>query len=216
MTYSLNEIDALAKRAARGAGLSWGMSEEAGKALRWLTSFGFSGAGAFADVLDLNTRKSPAQLAPTSLDGIWRAADGVLCPLASGAAISDCAARLQGGETFTLEQVAHPLLVVPFAAWAAVRLSTPVCVAWGDRSVSTDGFSVFPNEASGQMEDGIAPKLTCKCQAPPRGLPKFPAQRGIVSSASWARLTAYAQLTYAPATEASRRLGAGAGEGDND
>jgi hypothetical protein len=35
MMRSLNEIEAMAKRAVRGAGLAWGLAEEAGKALRW-------------------------------------------------------------------------------------------------------------------------------------------------------------------------------------
>ena len=32
MNLSLNEVDAMAKKAARGAGYSWGLAEEAGKA----------------------------------------------------------------------------------------------------------------------------------------------------------------------------------------
>ena len=38
MIYSLSEIDATCKKAARGAGLSWGYAEEAGKAVRWLAA----------------------------------------------------------------------------------------------------------------------------------------------------------------------------------
>ena len=34
MTWSLNEIESLAKKAARGAGLDWGLAEEAGKTTR--------------------------------------------------------------------------------------------------------------------------------------------------------------------------------------
>ena len=42
MSYSLNEFEALALKAARGAGLPWGLAEEAGKAVRILSSFGFT------------------------------------------------------------------------------------------------------------------------------------------------------------------------------
>ena len=38
MIYSLSEIDATCKKAARGSGLSWGYAEEAGKAARWLAA----------------------------------------------------------------------------------------------------------------------------------------------------------------------------------
>ena len=36
MHASLNEIESLCKKAARGAGMSWGLAEEAGKAAKWL------------------------------------------------------------------------------------------------------------------------------------------------------------------------------------
>ena len=43
MTWSLNEIETLSRKAARGAGLSWGLAEEAGKATRWLAAAGLPG-----------------------------------------------------------------------------------------------------------------------------------------------------------------------------
>ena len=44
MDYSLNEYEALAFKAARGAGLAWGIAEEAGKAVRTLSSLGLESA----------------------------------------------------------------------------------------------------------------------------------------------------------------------------
>ena len=42
MNFSLNEMEAIAKRAARGAGYPWGLAEEASKAtpLAMFTGFG--------------------------------------------------------------------------------------------------------------------------------------------------------------------------------
>ena len=40
---SLSEIDTTSKRATRGAGFSWGISEEIGKNMRLLELFGLSG-----------------------------------------------------------------------------------------------------------------------------------------------------------------------------
>ena len=51
MSYSLNEMEATAKRAARGAGYSWGLAEEASKATRWLCTQGLDGAAELAHVL---------------------------------------------------------------------------------------------------------------------------------------------------------------------
>ncbi|WP_172978117.1 DUF3726 domain-containing protein [Roseovarius sp. THAF27] len=35
MTWSLNEIEALARKPTRGAGYPWGLAEETGRAARW-------------------------------------------------------------------------------------------------------------------------------------------------------------------------------------
>ena len=40
MNLSLNEVEATAKKATRGAGYPWGLAEEAGKAVRWLCGAG--------------------------------------------------------------------------------------------------------------------------------------------------------------------------------
>ena len=44
MSHSLGEVEALARKAARGGGYSWGMAEEAGFAVRWASIDRRSGA----------------------------------------------------------------------------------------------------------------------------------------------------------------------------
>ena len=43
MSLSLNEVESLAKKAARGTGYPWGLAEEAAKASRWLAARGVDG-----------------------------------------------------------------------------------------------------------------------------------------------------------------------------
>ena len=43
MTFALNEIEAMAKGAARGAGFDWGIAEETGQSVRWLAARGLPG-----------------------------------------------------------------------------------------------------------------------------------------------------------------------------
>ena len=50
-SWSLNEIEALAKKAARGSGCSWGVAEDAGRAVRWLEARGLPGAEALGTLL---------------------------------------------------------------------------------------------------------------------------------------------------------------------
>ena len=216
MSYSLNEIDALAKRAARGAGLSWGMSEEAGKAVRWLASHQLAGAAALAEILAQNDDIATCEIAPTSLDGIWKATSSRLCPLASGAALNDCAARLAAGEAIEMENVSHPLLVAPFAAWAAIQIGAPVAVTWSDVRIETDGYGIRVDDPSTQIDVASVERLSCSRVKGQADAVIQPAQRGEVSSSVWSCLSVYAHRTYAPATEESRLLGAGAGVFDND
>ena len=113
MSFSLNEIEAMGKRAARGAGLDWGIAEEAGKATRWLTAHGLPGPELLAELLTRNEGKSYDELAPVSADGVWLAKSGRLCPLIAGAALSDRATELAAGRAFELGPIAFPLLLAP-------------------------------------------------------------------------------------------------------
>ena len=56
MNFSLNEIEAQVRKAVRGAGLSWGLGEEGGKAMRWLASQNVDASAALADILDRHER----------------------------------------------------------------------------------------------------------------------------------------------------------------
>ena len=216
MSHSLNEIEALAKRAARGAGLSWGMAEEAGKATRWLASHDLPGTDLLADVLTQNESIPPRDIAPAGLEGIWSASSGTLCPLASGAALTDCAGRLGDGRSIEMSQVSHPLLVVPFAAWAALEIAAPVRVIWQSVHITTDGQGIWVDDPMSQIAQTGAVSLTCARVGTVTGQSSLPAMRANVSQSSLDRLNVFAERTYAPATAASRLLGAGAGTSDND
>ena len=86
LTLTLYEAEALARSAARGARLPWGMAEEAGRAVRALEVAGLPGLDALALRL---TFAGP-------------------CPLALGCAISDGAAPPQEAD------LAAPILLLPF------------------------------------------------------------------------------------------------------
>ncbi len=216
MSHSLNEIAAHAKRAARGAGLSWGMAEEAARATRWLASHGLNGPALLCEVLAKNDGVPHVQVAPVSLDGDWHARACELCPLVLGTTLNDCADRLAQGDAINARHVSHPLLVIPFAAWAAIHLSQPVRVSFAGLRIDTDGDGIWVDDPQGDLNTPKAETVTFSRtdkRADPAQRPGF---RGTVTSEIWARLDTFAQRTFAPATEASRLLGAGAGLSDND
>ena len=67
---------------------------------------------------------------------------------------------------------------------------------------------------SGQLTDRSTTLTIALSNAMPTPLPN--ATRAAPDPSAWAALTDLAHRTYAPATEESRRLGAGAGLSDND
>ncbi len=216
MSHSLNEIASRAKYAARGAGLSWGMAEEAARATRWLASHDLAGPALLSELLHQNDGVPHTQVAPVSLDGEWQARSGTLCPIAAGAALNDCADQLADGQPVTMTDVAYPLLILPFAAWASIHLKQPVRVSWQNVQIDTDGDGIWLSDPASQLNVAQVAALRCERGPQREDAPKRPGQRGTVLPDTWARLDAFAQRTYAPATEASRLLGAGAGLSDND
>ncbi len=216
MTHSLNEIEAHAKRAARGAGLSWGMAEEAARATRWLASHDLAGPALLADVLAANDGLPHEQVAPASLEGEWRAPARDLCPLAAGTALNDCADRLAEGKPVRMAKVSCPLLVLPFAAWAAIHLDETVQLRWQNLRIDTDGEGIWINDPDREITTRRAAVLTCQVVGKRTDAATLPHPRGSVTPQVWKKLDVFAQRTFAPATEASRLLGAGSGVSDND
>ena len=136
MNLSLNEIEVMCKRAARGAGLPWGLAEEAAAASRFLTEVALPGADMLARLLERNDRRPVAMLAPMAAEGCWRAVSGRLCPVIAGSVLSDRAAELETGAVFEMEEVDLPLLLLPFAAASIVGrgarfFMVALLIAWG-------------------------------------------------------------------------------------
>lgn len=213
MSHSLNEIEATAKKASRGSGMSWGLAEEAGRAVRWLASHDMAGVALLAELLQHNDGVDHRSIAPKALDGKWVAPSGKLCPIISGATLNDCADRLASGKPIEMEAVSQPLLAVPFAAWAALHVCRPVIAIWGEVSIASDGYGIWLVGNPGR--DGPS-DMSFKISDTPKTPPQKPRLRGVVCPDGWKVLNRFAHRTYAPATEASRLLGAGAGVSDND
>lgn len=210
MTYSMNEVESMVKKAARGADYNWGASEEAAKATRWLCERGVDGCAALANLLKRMDRVSAAQSSPNISDQSWAASGDALCPIAAGTALSDLANQYRERE-IQLNDVVQPVLLVPFVAAVAQVNEQTTTIVCDDAVATTDGRDVafvgdFPSEAAILT---ISPKGKIAKANPctPRAAPDLGA---------WEVLTRLAHRTYAPATEESRMKGAGAGLSDND
>lgn len=214
MTFSLNEVDATAKKAARGAGHSWGMAEEAGRATRWLCAHGFDGCGALAALLLKEDGAVLGNMAPNAVSDEWSAASSTLSALMAGAALSDSAFILAQGE-LRMRTVVLPMLLIPFAATAARQLKVSVTLEWAGASITTNGTDV---SVAAETHALIAQSVDLVRIHQEGSLLRPVSKQTRVSpqASDWDTLNLLARRTYAPATEESRLLGAGAGTSDND
>lgn len=196
MSLSLNEVAAQARKAARGAGYSWGMAEEAGRAARWLCAQGLDGCGLLLAALRRADTGGPGA-----------------CPLAAGVMLSDGAAALSTA-SLAYRSVVAPALILPFAAGAAQALDRPVTVAWEGVEAVTDG-TALSLAASGDAVLSGATDVTIR-QGGTFAAPRAVCGRATPEPETWVALTALAERTHAPVTDGSRLRGAGAGLSDND
>lgn len=216
MTWSLNELEAMSRKAARGSGLSWGLAEEAGRASRWLAAHGLPAPVLLAGLLTRNDGVAYADLVPDCDAEVWTARSGTLCPLITGVALSDRRNALAAGQEIRLDACGFPAVLLPFAAAAARDAGVSLVVAWegvriglGPEGACLDGSpeALLRHEAcpvtirQGTAEGGKPFGFTPRCEMP---------------AGAAAVLERFAHRTYAPATEESRKAGAGAGLTDND
>ncbi len=185
LDLSLNEVEVLAQKAARGAGLAWGVAEDTGRAAAWIAAR--IGPWAAELLALLHVQDSTLVLAGLLADDfsdrhvarvnspLW-ALPGLFCTTTRAVAV-----RLDGTE----------MRCNPGEAPTATTVDMPTA------SALTVTFAGTP-----------LPDLPLKLQ------PRF--RRSLVGAGEWEKLQALAYRTYVPATDHSRRSGAGAGLLDDE
>lgn len=188
---SLNEAETLAAKVARGAGFSWGLADEIGRAARWMATEGDGWSEAL-----LALAQAAGELEAPAPDRIarWRRGDPdaagarPLCPVRTAALLIDDAAEIGAGP-LRIARVGLPI-------WLGAMLNgSGVWVA-----------DVQPRIASGDVmvRRGLLPARS-------EG-----ARRAAIEAETLAALGVYAARTYVPESARSRRRGAGGGSVDDD
>ncbi|VVT24472.1 conserved hypothetical protein [Roseovarius sp. EC-HK134] len=196
MQLSLSEITALATKAARGAGLSWGEAEEAGWACGWLARAGLPGTAMLLRVLERRD---------------------ATCPLLKGIVLMDHAGLPEGpcALPVTLQDVVEPLLLVPFLARVAERLGAPVDLDLGSQTICLTGSEPVP-DLSAMREAGDRSGAEVTISLAKSSAAAAPGQfDGRIDRDVWTTLDGLALLTTVPASDVSRQR-AGAQSSDND
>ena len=198
MSWSLGEIRALSIKAARGAGLDWGIAEEVGFAVEWLETHGLDGVKALAQYLSRVHRKDNY-----SDDH---------CPIKLGCLASDM-------DDWTILQdksIHEPILILPFIA--NILKEETLELTWADSSVQINPNGIKTQDVNGLISRPSTPHFSLKIKTLDAPCSVLETKSRVSDNAASyvAILNALAHKTYAPATEASRLAGAGAGLNDND
>lgn len=186
--WSMGEVAALAAKATRGAGLSWSMATEAAGIVRALSELGLPGAEALAADLGGDTPGHTLSLA--------------------------CAVADAGGPTVAtrvMDPGSFALLLPALQACSAGKAGFEILDANGVvlARVSAMGCEVLSTFGAAPMSVQRRSDVAIAAEPMIRRISEINADALTV-------LEGLAARTYAPATEASRLSGAGAGVTDND
>ncbi|MCF3972115.1 DUF3726 domain-containing protein [Paracoccus salsus] len=215
---SQNEIEQLCLKAARGAGMSWGLAEEAGFAAAWLAARGLDGPGILLAQLTLADGRPWDEICPLVAPGRFAAEDsGCLCPIALGSTLCDHAALPQASmenAPLRLGPVSCPLLLLPFLSAVATARRQSLCLRWPRGMVVLTADGQIAGDAT---RLGAETSLTAELERHKPATERVPVTGDLpfLPSETLRGLNDLALRTTVPASEASR-AGAGAVTGDND
>ena len=209
MRCSANELKTVISRAARAYGLPFGVAADIGAAGVWLTRCGHDGVSAvFAGLDGVAAGGGKPALLNDSLD--MRDA-----PVAVyGAAALDClAARVAVRAEWCA--IDAPLLLLGFAALAAVAYDLPLCL-----STDTGDVRVVPGAAVCPSTPLSLARYATVTPLEETALPAVDADFWIgdiaVCDKHWEKLSMLAKHTYVANDAQTRATAAGAGLTDND
>lgn len=204
-SFSSNEIEQLCLKAARGAGLSWGLAEEAGVAAAWLVSQGIDGPEILLHLLRLGPLAGPTLP--------WRAQSLLQCPIRLGASLCDHADLPQTDlamREIELGFVAMPLLLLPFLSrMAGSKHNSIELHGAGPRIILQSGESAVTIAQGTPIASQAHLRISRGAEQPK----KAALRHFTLSLTTIDALNIFAMRTTVPASEASR---AGAGASDRD
>lgn len=208
MSLSMNEVEATAKKAARGAGYSWGLAEDAAKATRWLCRHGQDGCAELARLLVKFVDAPPVPLTQKIED--LSPNETPLCPIATGTKLAGQAHKIPING-WHLTNVEVPALLAPFAAEISQKTGQSIAITGLEFRAVTDGCHLMLQGQWPVFSERVDVAMVDQSPNPNEAI-----LRASPSQKDWAILQTLAHRTYAPATEVSRLKGAGAGLNDND
>jgi len=211
MTYSVNEIASLFRKAGIGAGLPSGMAEDISRAGLWLLAHDLAGDDAVLHGISNLEPHLSMERADSQNIVIHR-----FCSALDGLSIFDLATASTSPFQARLIQIDNPMLLVGMAGIAATDYNLQITLEFSDKSsftVEADGSVAGDLSVPDRDADAV---LTCQPGAAHQEKYRDVSSTVLVGDDTFKKLLILAAKTYVPATAASREKGAGAGLTDND
>jgi hypothetical protein len=201
---SLSEIDTTSKRASRAAGYSWGISEEVGKNIRMLEMFGLSG---IKNLIDFFKKKKQQQFENLNLININnKTTKFEFCPIISGISFLDQIKSLENLHEIKFENIAYPLLFLPFVSRASEVIGKRLLLKLDDKEFLLNfNNNIYSNFIKNEIIE-VATAVSIK----------FLENSDSFSEKDWKELYKLSEDTFVEESDSLKQSGAGAGITDND
>lgn len=214
--FSIREAETLCMKAARGAGYSWGMSEEISVVAGFLIKHNLSDLGDIIDLLSQISDQGFARLVPVSSDHWEPATSEGLCPITTGCYLSDSASC--EFQKVVIGRIAKPIALLGFLASISKRHGVNLQICWGHFQALVAATSI--EVIRGQEEKSVMLAEQVIIEKTPRKPGSCSgdslATRIDIEEDILARLLDYRRKTCVPETDELRTTGAGGEKVDDD
>jgi hypothetical protein len=201
---SLSEIETISKRSSRASGFSWGVAEEVGKNIRMLEMFGLSGIKNLNYYFKIKRNKQFEDLNIITAENKKTKIE--FCPIISGLNFLDQVRSLERLSEIKFENIAYPLLFLPFVSRASEIVGKKLKLSIDNRVfLLNHNLSIYSNSLNeGVVEIGNNILIEFK-----ENLDSF-------KESDWKELYTLSENTFVEENESLKSTGAGAGLTDND
>ena len=200
---SFSEIDTAVKRASKGIGFSWGISEEIGKNIRLLEMFGLPGLKNLNQYYKIFKEKKFQNLTLVSKENSSKIP---YCPIIAGINFLDQVNNLEELEEIKFNNLGFPILFIPFVSRASEIIGKRIFLTIDEKEFLLNfNQSIYSNYLSSNvLEKSDQIKI------------KFIENKNMFSETEWQELYKLSEDTFVEETDKLKQNAAGAGLTDND
>ena len=200
---SFSEIETAVKRASKGIGFSWGISEEVGKNIRLLEMFGLPGLKNLNQYYKIFKEKKFQNLTLVSKENSSKIP---YCPIIAGINFLDQVNNLEELEEIKFDNLGFPILFIPFVSRASEIIGKRIFLTIDEKEFLLNfNQSIYSNYLSSNvLEKSDQIKI------------KFIENKNMFSETEWQELYKLSEDTFVEETDKLKQNAAGAGLTDND